>query len=896
MSGDDTPRRDLLVTGGALQGALGAALFGPRSAEFTALGHIRVEGWLGSGGMGEVYLGLDERLGRRVALKTLSHLGQLSGERRQRFEREARVLASLDHPNICRLYGLVEGEHGDVLVLEYVKGVSLRTLCGTMPRGDALRLLRTLGEVLAATHAAQIVHRDLKPDNLMVTDDGALKVLDFGVARLGDDANPTVASTRAPSTTLTETGDLMGTLAYMAPEQLHRADVTSAADCYAFGLVMVELLTGQRVRGDGDERALRASVDGEVAALPALGDPALDALARALLAPAPEDRPTAQAIVAALDAVLQAPERRRSRRWRLVSGGLFGVALGGAALAGTLLVDRAADGAAAVCVGVEAPMSALWGPTQAATLGARIRGAGPEYAPQTADRVIAWLDEYTAAWIAMREEACRTHDAGLQSDTLYERRVACLESRAADVQAAVEVLTEDNEAILDAAVTVVQRLPPLDACADAAALMAEDPPPDDPALREALASEAPRRARVKALSNARRLEEGEAAASELVARAREIGHVPLLAEALYQESNFLGQRGRHKEAGEAAREAWLLALTSQRQRVAITAAYELATFALQGSRLDEAELWIQNADAWIQRRDPGPAIRSGYHLKLGRLRFEQGEPDLAAEEFERALALQDTLAGQPAHDPYPALGHLAMARLAQGRLDEADALNRRAAEGIAAEFGPTHPLRAVSLNNLAMTADLRGELAEEEALLKEVLAILEAAEGPEGFTPTMARLNLAVLALKLGRVDEAEQSLIRGAATMRDLAGPSSPEYLEHLGGLVDVDLARERYAEAIPRARELLGGFADGTASPDRVASAKWALARALWGAGQERAHSLALAREAAAALRGFGEGFAGRAEAIEAWVAERAACKGPGLQRGPAPCRSGPASPRPR
>src|SRR3954451_2171239 len=162
----------------------------------SRIGRIRIDAVLGAGGMGTVYRGFDERLERAVALKRSHADKRRSPALRARFMREARVLSKLDHPNICRIYDVIEAGDADYLVLELIEGVTLRERLASLPRGEALRIALEIVRVLELAHAQGIVHRDLKPDNVMITPAGDVKVLDYGLARLvdgttdSDDATP----------------------------------------------------------------------------------------------------------------------------------------------------------------------------------------------------------------------------------------------------------------------------------------------------------------------------------------------------------------------------------------------------------------------------------------------------------------------------------------------------------------------------------------------------------------------------------------------------------------------------------------------------------------------------------------------------------------------------------
>jgi serine/threonine protein kinase len=198
------------------------------------LGPYRIECFIAAGGMGEVYRATDTRLRREVAVKVSA--ARFS----ERFEREARVIASLNHPHICQLYDVGP----NYLVMELVEG---ENLSGPLPVEMALHYARQIAEVLEAAHEKGIVHRDLKPANVKVTSEGVVKVLDFGLAKAFDGA-PVTGTSNSPTQTIsaTRTGVILGTAAYMSPEQARGAEVDKRADIWAFGCVLFEMLTGRQ--------------------------------------------------------------------------------------------------------------------------------------------------------------------------------------------------------------------------------------------------------------------------------------------------------------------------------------------------------------------------------------------------------------------------------------------------------------------------------------------------------------------------------------------------------------------------------------------------------------------------------------------------------------------------
>ena len=222
----------------------------------SQLGSYEIQSLLGEGGMGQVYKARDGKLGREVAIKVLPASVANDPERLARFEREAKLLASLSHTNIAQIYGLedaaVSGKGGRFLVMELAPGqdLTLRIGHGPLDLQDALPLALQITHALEAAHDRGIVHRDLKPANIKVSDEGAVKVLDFGLAKAFASGDPESASAmNSPTLTAqaTAAGVILGTAAYMSPEQARGREADKRADVWAFGVVFFEMLTGSRL-------------------------------------------------------------------------------------------------------------------------------------------------------------------------------------------------------------------------------------------------------------------------------------------------------------------------------------------------------------------------------------------------------------------------------------------------------------------------------------------------------------------------------------------------------------------------------------------------------------------------------------------------------------------------
>ena len=222
----------------------------------TRLGSHEILSLLGSGGMGEVYRARDSKLKRDVAIKVLRDATVPDPDRLARFHREAELLATLNHPNVGAVYGLEESGGATAIVLELVEGETPadRIARGPVPIEDALPIARQIADALDAAHERGVVHRDLKPSNIKITTDGRVKVLDFGLAKMLEHEGAAGALTMSPTLSVhaTRAGVILGTAAYMSPEQARGKPVDRRTDVWSFGCVLFEMLTGRRTFEAGD--------------------------------------------------------------------------------------------------------------------------------------------------------------------------------------------------------------------------------------------------------------------------------------------------------------------------------------------------------------------------------------------------------------------------------------------------------------------------------------------------------------------------------------------------------------------------------------------------------------------------------------------------------------------
>ena len=335
------------------------------------LGSYEIQAVVGAGGMGQVYRARDTRLDRTVAIKVLHEHLTDRADVRERFQREAHTISSLNHPHICALYDIGNQDGIDYLVMEYLKGETLasRLQRGALPVAEALEIAAQMADAIDRAHRQGVIHRDLKPGNVMLTESGP-KLLDFGLARQAQPAAAMQSAVPTRPAPLTAEGTILGTLQYMAPEQLDGQEADARTDIFAFGTVLHEMLTGQKAfDGKSHASVIAAIVDRDpppVSSLAPLSPPLLDQVVRTCLAKDPDRRWQSIAdvliqlkLVADSPAQLRAPQiKRRSRMgWATAAAALLVV---GTLLAAAMTFPRAAPKPAKITFELPTPPSAAW--------------------------------------------------------------------------------------------------------------------------------------------------------------------------------------------------------------------------------------------------------------------------------------------------------------------------------------------------------------------------------------------------------------------------------------------------------------------------------------------------------------------------------------------------------
>lgn len=672
----------------------------------TRVSHYRIVDFLSRGGMGEVYVGFDEKLGRRVVMKSIRSEHRLIAEAKTRFLREARILSQLAHPNICQIFDYIEGEDADFLVLEMISGRSLAEgAARDLDLGEKLRIARQIADVLVITHAQGIIHRDLKPDNIMLTAEGQVKVLDFGLSRsqMDEATLRLIASATGSFRTeangggsgrsqkLTEAGIVMGTLQYMSPEQARGSEATPASDLYSLGLVLQELFTGSLAyEPAADFEALRQRVIAADTRPMSGSDSHLAALVERLKSLAPAARPAAVDVAERLAWIQGKPARRRKKV--LLAAGVAALAVFAAAMAlqtrRAVRAERTAEAEAAAAKQISGFLVELF---------------------QVPDPSEGRGRAVTAGEIL--DEGARRIEADLAGQPLVQAR---LMDTIGNVYINLGLFRSAQEQ-LDKALRIRQ-----------ARLGA-----DDPDLARSLNSLALLYKDLGRYREAEPLYERSLAIRE---RALGPGH-PDVADSLNNLAVLHVLQGMMDRAEPLYRRALEIrekALGPGHKDVA-TSLSNLAWMYFTQGLFEKAEpLYRRALDVFEHALGPDHPDLGITLNNLGALYYRQGRYADALPVFRRALEIKERALPVDHPDLAPALNNLAMLYRAQGRRVEAGPLLERALRIREKSLGPSHPELARSLFNLGRLYREDGRVMEARPLLERARAMLEqgAAAGP----------------------------------------------------------------------------------------------------------------------------------------------------------------------
>lgn len=779
-----------------MRNTLRQRLFGGPATVFR-IDRFIVVGRIGAGAMGVVFEAYDPQLERTIALKLLHPHADRDPVARERMLREARSLAKLSHPNVVSVFEV--GEHGDdvFIAMELVRGQTLYDYA-RQPGRSAAQIIEVYGQAargLAAAHQQGLVHRDFKPTNALVGEHGRVRVLDFGLARpqgSGSTADEPELTERAEppsrSPSLTQTGTLVGTPAYMAPEQAAGEPATPSSDQYSLCASLFDALSGEQPL-ERERSDLRPD---EMKSCPRALRPVL---ARGL-ARDPEHRwPSMQALAAALERI-----GHRRRRGGLVLG-----LVGSAALVTAVLWPPGSP-----CDASEAALTLA----QRDQAELHLQQASAELAPLAMEA----LDDYASTWSDIQAQTCVAHhEQHAISGQLFDRAMLCLQRRRSALSGLVDGLVALDQRGAARIIDAIDALPGLEHCRDHAVLMAQLPPPEDPEVAAAVREIQADLDRALTLGRLGNLDASLQLAHDGSARARALGYRPIEARAALAVGTMQLTRGELDQVVAQLDQAlWLAEAGGDDELVARCSGQLTIALATQG-KSQEARAQARRTDAAIERLGRLTQADVLVSDARGIVAKTEGRFQQAREHFERALEQAQRLPDSPASVIGEQLDRLAAIERDLGREDLATAMLERAQAFKVETLGPLHPSVLATRFHVATSEISRGHL---DRAIEDLQAVLHDVGRSLGYRSVLAGMihgNLNIAHTRAGHEAEALEHAERSVEILREALDPEDPKLLAPLMNLGATytrygrfDLARATFEQTIALGRATVGGGAD--------------------------------------------------------------------------------------
>jgi tetratricopeptide (TPR) repeat protein len=798
-------------------------------ARGVAFGRYKIGRRIGSGGMGTVYTAFDPTLDRQIALKVL-HDKVENAEAEQRLLREAQAMARLSHPNVVTVHDAGTQDGRPYVAMEYVEGCDLGAWLNSEERGwrEIVGQLVAAGEGLAAAHAAGLVHRDFKPGNVLVGNDGRARVTDFGLARaaaaddwqsmtqtteLVEPSTDGSDSTSPLDTPLTQEGAVLGTLAFMAPEQALQGLADHRSDQYAFCVSSyVALFGGHPLGSFRDFSDYAARLQSQDAGPPPAGHrvPAriVDAIMKGL-SRQPEDRhPDMEALLDELR-----PETvPGKKRWLVAAAGIAAAAL-------VIGIIALATYRRQLCAGGEDHVAAVWDNDRRQRLEAHFVRVVDEVGIEIAAAVATQLDDYTGRWATIHRDACvSTRIRGEHSEALLDRQMACLRRQLRQTDHLLALFEAGGREVAASALGAVLGLDGPEVCSDSNALVERVPLPEDESTRTALEDLDDR----LAAANADKLAGDYATALErletIVPEARELGYAPTIAEALTLKGFVESELRMAEEAVSSLREAFGAAEQGRDDRQGAIAASNLMW--VEGylrRQFDEAERWSDLTLAKIERLGGDEPVAAEYLDSRAGVLMQAGRQREALEVQKQAVELNSKISGPESLDTAMAMNTMGHALSNVGDFETAIESYDRSLEIKQSHVGPDHPTLGYTLASRSQAyASINDyERAAEDA--RRAIVIFEKSFGSDAPQLATPLNNLAYSLEGLGQFDEAREMHARSMEVVENAWGPDHPQIAYSLLNLSSLEKQAGDYQaalEASSRAGEILTA-AYGTEHP---------------------------------------------------------------------------------
>ncbi len=812
---------------------------------------------VGSGGMGVVYAAYDLELERRLALKIVRRSGPVA---LQRIRREAQALARMSHPNVVTVYGVHSLPDDElVIAMEYVQGESLRKWVEAQsqrPWTELRQVFLQAAAGLASAHRAGLVHRDFKPDNVLVTPEGNVKVIDFGLVGVSTERTHPLPVESTTSVPLTREGAFVGTPEYMAPEQLDHGVVDARTDQFAFCVTLFEAVYGRRpfsatTPGERRKKLLEESL--EMPERPRDVPRAAEALLRRGLSPDPGQRfLSMNDLASALRSATERPPWYRSRSLSAVLVATLVFAI--------LLLPREPP-----CSPPAEAFTDSWGPSVKSDIRSAFRSTGLGYAEDAWDRTQPRLDAFVASWHEMHAASCKAtvvHRA--QTPHVHALRKNCLFDKRERFRSIVTRLRSATSNVVDRAPDLVFGLS-LAECENEAALLAVRPP------QSSTVAESVAEIKDALISLGVRYEiaayEESLADSELAVRdAKESGYQPLVGEALLWRGRFLYRSHQYEAAAAVLTESYGIAVEVNDIDLATDASRELTW--VVGYFLAKPELgfqWNLNTRGFARRREVGGLQEARSLGRLGKLEAFTGK----SEDARAHLQMAEKMFRRKLEQAHPELGEVIMdlgtSYFGEGRYREALFHYQRALEIRKSIYGARHFRTVSAYQNVGIALINLESWIEAEKYLNTALGVLMSSGRGRTYEEGLLLHNMGSLARKAGQPLLAKERFQRSFEVLREVLGVEHHRTALPLRGLGELAFAEGDIAAAIGYFEEALRIAQAKGQDPGYLGNAEFSLARALHAA-NKRSRARLLAGRAHARYRE--RGLSEDAERVQSWL----------------------------
>ena len=878
--------------------------------EGTRIHRYLILGLIGKGGMGAVYKAYDPELDRRIAIKVLTLVpigNQTISVPQARLMREAQALARLSHPNVVSVFDVGTYNDSVYIAMEYIEGKTLRDWLaqGDRSLADILAVFLAAGRGLQSAHAQGIVHRDFKPENLIVGDNGQVKILDFGLARAAgfeefevtqkEPASLLESSSgeQLLSKPLTMIGTRLGTLAYMAPEHFQLEELDEKTDQFSYCISLFEALYEKRPHAGKTSGELSDNVSqGRVCFPKGRSVPTwIQQIVLRGLSVSKEERFTSmQQLLEELESDPEAAKalRRRRQAWMLA------IVLAALLPFGLWFLLLKGD---PVCSGAQKKLDAVWNKTVQDQIAHTFISTKLSYAKDSFDRVRKLFDKHFSRWTQTYTETCQaTHVHREQSEKVMDLRMSCLNRLLLKANALAQIFIQADETVVKKAVQAVGSLSGLSRCKDVEAILSRIRPPPDEQTRRKAEAVRDELAVIEALDNAGQFNKALRQTEQVTARAEKIGYEPVLAEALYWLGWMQEKTANYPAAKNNLKKSALLADKTRHDEVRAKSLVGLLwVTGIRQTRLEEALNLNQWVEAAIARLDESDVIRSRWLNSLGGLYWSTGDYDQALQCFQKTLKLSEDILG-PSHPDVSkilnnlgvvyynkgeheqvlrylqrslkimtdALGHhhpnvamsnnnLGVAYYNKGDYTQALEYYRRAMKIWEQTLGPDHPQLAMSLNNQGNIYCDIGELEKALDYHQRALKIREKTMGADNPDVAHSLINIALVKYLQREYTQAKEFYKRALTIWVESLGPQHQYVSWALSGLGWIALRNNKPAQAISHFKRVLSICAQDKCMNDKgdsFAGSYVGLALALWQTGKERVQAIALAKQGKAQL----------------------------------------------